>query len=149
MLEDRLNQDLKQAMLSGDKFATEAYRTLKSVILYAKVSGGTRDKPMEDELVVKLLQKEATRRQESADLYIRGGAEEKAHKELLELKLIEKYLPPKLSAKELILIINTIVGQAGDDPAKMGEIIRRVKEEVGARASGGDIARLVRERLSR
>src|ERR671929_50955 len=96
-LKERIDQDLKQAMLAGDKTLVTTLRGLKSAILYAEVAKGSRDKGLSDEEVVEILTKEAKKRQESADMYSQGGSAEKAEAELTEKTVIEKYLPAQLS----------------------------------------------------
>src|SRR6266446_5641441 len=105
MLEDKLNQDLKQAMLARDSFVTNSLRTLKSAILYSKVAQGTRDQAMADSEVVGILQKEAKKRQESADLYRKGGSDERAEQELAEKALIERYLPAQLTDAQIATFV--------------------------------------------
>lgn len=149
MLEDRLNQDLKQSLLAGDTFTTAALRTLKSVMLYAKVAAGTRDQAMPDAELITLLQKEAKKRQESADLYKQGGSEERAANELREKEIIERYLPQQLSGAEVAAAVDAAVRQLGaSGPAAMGAVIGAVRQQTAGGADGALIARLAKERLS-
>ncbi len=148
MLEDRLNQDLKQAMLAGDKFVANALRTLKSVILYAKVADGTRGQAMPDAAVVALLQKEAKKRQESADLFRQGGREEKAQDELAEKALIERYLPAQLGEDKIAQLVDDSIAELGGaEQATMGAVIAEVRQKTAGTADGALIAQLVRKRL--
>ena len=148
MLKQRLDQDLKKALLAGDKVLATTIRGLKSVILYAEVAKGTRDTGLSDEDIVTLLSKEAKKRQESADLYQRGGNQEKAAAELAEKKAIEKYLPEQISKEELHKLIETAVTELGVTSMQgMGQVIAAVKAKAGAGADGALIAQMVKERL--
>jgi uncharacterized protein YqeY len=145
MLEKQLEDDLKAAMLSGDTARVETLRTLKSVILNKKVADGTRDMAMSNDDIITLLSKEAKKRQESADLYVQGGRQELADKELAEKTIIEHYLPERLSEEALAELVDQAVSSL--DGHNMGEIIGRVKAKAGPGADGGLIAKLVKERL--
>jgi uncharacterized protein YqeY len=148
MLEQKLEQDIKTALLAGDKQQATSLRTLKSVLLYAKVASGKRDELMADDGVIALFSKEAKKRQESADLYIRGGSPDRAEAELVEKKLIEAYLPAQLSAEELGKIVDEVVTATGANSAQdMGMVMGQVKAKVGATADGGTIAKLVKQKL--
>ncbi|HET9098048.1 MAG TPA: GatB/YqeY domain-containing protein [Candidatus Saccharimonadales bacterium] len=148
MLEDKLEQDIKSALLSKDTERATALRTLKAGLLNIKVATGKRDSGLSDEEVIKAFAKEAKKRQESADLYIQGGNQDMADKELREKALIESYLPAQLSEDEISKIIDEVIAAAGPvDASSMGRIIGQVKSQLGATADGGVIARLTKEKL--
>lgn len=148
MLKQRLDEDLKAALLSGDKQRATTLRTLKSVILYEEVAKGVRDSGLSDEEIVAVLSKEAKKRQESADLYDKGGSADRAAAERTEKVIIEEYLPQQLSDAELIEVIEGVITAIGvSGPQAMGQVIGQVKQKVGASADGSRIAQLVKERL--
>lgn len=148
-LKEKIDQDIKQAMLAGDKTLVTTLRGLKSVILNEEVAKGTRDTGLPDDEVTALLAKEAKKRQESADLYIQGGNQEKASAELEEKKVIETYLPEQLSEADVAKLVDEAIAQTGaNSPAQMGQVIGLVKGKVGAAADGALIARLAKEKLS-
>lgn len=148
-LKERIDQDLKQAMLSGDKTLVTTLRGLKSVILYAEVASGNREQGLDDAAVTELLTKEAKKRQESADLYRQGGNEEKAQAELQEKTVIERYLPEQLDDAELAALVDeTILSLGASGAQAMGQVIGAVKAKAGASADGARIAALVKERLT-
>ncbi|HSX35595.1 MAG TPA: GatB/YqeY domain-containing protein [Patescibacteria group bacterium] len=149
MLKARIDQDLKQALLAGNKTLATTLRGLKSVILYAEVAEGKRDSGLPDDEIITLFAKEAKKRQESADLYVQGGSQDRADAELEEKKAIEAYLPQQLSDDELKKIVDEAVTAMGaTTPAGMGQVIGKVKQQVGAAASGARIAAAVKERLA-
>lgn len=148
-LKERLTADVKAAMLARDNTRLETLRGLKSVILYAEVAAGSRDSGgLNDAEIQALFAKEAKKRQESADLYIQGGSQEKADKELTEKRIIEEYLPKQMSGEELGVVIDQIIDEVKPTgPQQMGQVISAVKERVGVAADGSLVARLVKERL--
>lgn len=150
MLKARIDQDLKTALLAGDKVLATTLRGLKSVILYAEVAEGNREQGLGDDAIIVLFSKEAKKRQESADLYVRGGNEEKAAAELLEKKVIEAYLPTQLSDEELSSIIDEAIQALGaSGPSAMGQVIGAVKQKTTGQADGARIAQLVKQHLEK
>jgi uncharacterized protein len=147
-IKQQLDQDLKAAMLAGDKTLATTLRGLKSVILYAEVSAGKRDEGLDDAAVTDLLAKEAKKRQESADLYQKGGSPDRANAELVEKQVIARYLPAQLSDEELIALVDQAVAEVGAaGPQAMGQVIGKVKQASKGQADGARIASLVKERL--
>lgn len=150
MIKQQLDQDLKAALLSGDKDRAMTLRGLKSVILYAEVAEGKREEGLTDEQILSLFSKEAKKRQESADLFAKGGNVESATKELAEKKLIEGYLPAQMSDNELRAIVDGVIGGIEQPtPQMMGQIIGQVKQNVKGMADGSRIAMMVKERLTK
>lgn len=150
-LEARIAQDLKAAMLAGQQQRVMTLRGLKSSLLYVKVAAkADREQELPDDKVSEVLAQEAKKRQESADLYIRGGNQEKADAELVEKSIIEEYLPAQLSEQELLELIEAAIKELGAvDASQMGQVIGKVKQQAGVAADGAVVARLVKGKLSR
>lgn len=147
MIESRIEQDLKSAMLARDSDKVRTLRGIKSVFLYAKVDAGTRDKELSDDEAIRLLQKEAKKREESAALYSQGGENDRANQEIQEKQIIEAYLPAKISEEELTSIIEKAIRD--NKEANMGQIIGQVKSQTVGSADGADIARIVKAKLDK
>ncbi|HMH30920.1 MAG TPA: GatB/YqeY domain-containing protein [Methylomirabilota bacterium] len=148
MLEQQLEDDIKAAMLARDSQKVTILRGLKSALLNVKVATGKRDSGLTDDEVLPVLAKEAKKRQESADLYVQGGSQDKADAELAEKAIIETYLPAKLSEEEIIKLIDGVIADTGAaGPQAMGQVIGQVKAKAGPTADGGLIAKLVKEKL--
>jgi uncharacterized protein YqeY len=149
LLEQRIEQDIKAAQLGGDTFRLTTLRGIKATLLNVKVATGKRDSGLSDEEVLPILAKEAKKRQESADLYKQGGAEERAEAELAEKTIIDAYLPKQLSEAEVSGLVDEVISQTGaQGPAALGQVIGQVKGRAGASADGAVIARLVKEKLA-
>ena len=147
-IKEQVDADLKKAMLAGDKPLVSTLRGLKSTILYAEVAAGRRDEGLSDDAVIPLFQKEAKKRQESADLYRQGNNEEKAAAEEAEKLVTERYLPAQMDEEEVQKLVNEVVAGL-DEPsmAQMGTVISEVKKRSSGTADGAIIARLTKERL--
>jgi uncharacterized protein YqeY len=148
MLEDKLEQAIKAALLAGDSTLVMTLRGLKAALLNAKVAAGTRGSSLSDEAVITVLAKESKKRQESADLYRQGGNQERAEAELREKAVIDDYLPEQLSEEQVAKIVNEVIASSGaSDTSAMGQVIGQVKSKTGPSADGSMIARLVKEKL--
>jgi uncharacterized protein YqeY len=149
-LRAKLDDDVKAALLGGDSLKVETLRGLKSVILYADVAAKKRDTGViSDDEILNLLAKEAKKRQESADLYVQGGSQERADKELAEKAIIEAYLPQQLSEDEIAQLVDAAIAeQQAEGMQAMGKVIGAVKAQAGNTADGGAIAKIVKERLN-
>ena len=148
-LKVRIDADLKTAQLSRDSFLVEVLRGLKSTILNEEIAKGKRDEGLSDEAIEQLLQKEVKKRDESAELFERGGNQESAKKELAEKEIIQKYLPEQLSEAELTVIVEKAIAETGASNLKeMGQVIGKVRAEVGSKGDGSLIAKIAKEKLT-
>jgi uncharacterized protein len=149
MLEQQIEQDLKTALLAGDSERVTTLRGLKATLLNVKVATGKRDSGLTDEEVLPHLSKQAKQRQESADMYVQGGDQARADKELAEKAIIEAYLPAQLSEAEVSQLIDDVISASNaSGMSAMGQVIGQVKAQTGATADGSVIARLVKEKLA-
>jgi uncharacterized protein YqeY len=140
MLKAQIEQDLKTALLAGEKERATTLRNLKSAILYAEVSKGAREQGLDDDAVIEVLAKEAKKRQESIDLYQKAGDEPRAQAEQAEKAIIEGYLPQQLSDEELSGIVSEVIAEQGASSMQdMGKVIAAVKQKTAGRADGGRI----------
>lgn len=145
----KIDADLKTAMLTGDRVLATILRGLKSVILYEEVAKGVRNTGLDNDAVIVLLAKEAKKRQESVDLYNKGGDLERAAAEQKEKEIIEAYLPAQISDEELSKIVEEIIETTdATSMQQMGRVIGAVKTKVGVGADGARIAELVKKKLS-
>jgi uncharacterized protein YqeY len=148
-MQEQIDQDLKQALLGGDKAKAETLRGLKSALLNEAIAQNARDSGLSDEQTQKVLARESKKRQEAADLYKQGGSAERAAAELAEKTIIDAYLPEQLSEAEIAKLVDEEINKAGSPgPQDMGRIIGAVRGRAGAAADGAAIARLVKEKLS-
>ncbi len=147
-LKQRIDADLKTAMLAGDKVLTTTLRGLKAAILNTEIAENKRENGLNDDEVINILGKEAKKRQESADLFTQGGNAEKAAAETLEKQVIEKYLPTQMDDEALRNLVEAAITETGAAGMQdMGKVIGLVKQRAGASADGGRIAALVKEKL--
>src|SRR5437764_6330120 len=120
-LEEKINADLKTAMLAKDEATVRSLRAVKSAILLAKTSG-SENISAEDEM--KMLQKLVKQRKESVDIYQQQNRADLAKGELEEIAVIEKYLPKQMSEEEIRSEVKKIIEQTGaKSPSEMGKVM--------------------------
>lgn len=146
-LEEKINADIKQAMLAREKEKLEALRAVKSAVLLAKTEKTGAE--LDEQIETKLLHKLVKQRKDAALIYRDQNRPELAEVEEFQASVIEKYLPEMLSESEVNLIIDKIIAKSGAVSAKdMGRIIGEVSKEVAGRAEGKLVAELVKKKVS-
>lgn len=147
-LKEQIQNDMKAAMLSGDRFVGDVLRDLKAAILNEEVATGKREAGLSDEEVEKVIAREVKKRAESIRLYHENGREELAEAEAKESAVLEKYLPEQMGEAELAELVDTVVAEVKPEGMKdMGRVIGAVKSRVGNAADGATISQLVKQKL--
>lgn len=147
-LKDKINNDLKAALLSGDRFKGEVLRSLKAVMLNEEVAQGKREEGLDDSTIEHLIAREVKKRNESANIYIEAGRNELAENEQKEAGIMAEYLPTQLSESEIEVVVKRIISELGvNSMAGMGQVIGAVKKELGNSADGAIVAKIVKNTL--
>jgi hypothetical protein len=147
-LKERIEADIKAAMLGKDKDALRALRGIKSLILLAETEKGASE-ALTTDVEVKLLQKAAKQRKESIEVYEQQGRDDLASVEKAELTIIEKYLPAQLSEEELRQAIVQIIAEVGaKGPADIGKVMGTATKMLGGKAEGKAISEMAKRLLS-
>ncbi len=146
MLEEKINTDIKSAMLAKNEAALRGLRAVKAALLLAKTSGGG-NVTSEDE--VKILQKLVKQRKESVDIYVQQGREDLAKHETDEIEVIEKYLPAMMGEDEIKSAIQAIIAQSGaKGPADLGKVMGMASKAFAGKADNKMVSQLVKDLLS-
>jgi uncharacterized protein YqeY len=146
MIQERLLEDMKTGMKSGNTELTGVIRLLRGAMKNEQIKVGHE---LSEEEALKVLQREAKQRRDSATQYEEAGRPELAAKETAELKVIAGYLPEAMSEAELAAVVDVVIAEQGaTDMKQMGAVIGAVMARVGAQAEGGAVSKLVREKLA-
>jgi uncharacterized protein YqeY len=144
-LQEQITTDMGTSMKGGDGRRTGVLRLLRAAFKNDAIKIG-RD--LTEEEAQKVLQREAKQRRDSIAAYAAAGRDDLVVIEQAELDIIAEYLPAALSDDELLRIVeDVILAQGASDMKAMGAVIGAVMAQVGARAEGGKVSALVRERL--
>ncbi len=147
-LEEKINNDIKAAMMAKEKVRLEALRAIKSAILLAKTDGEHKDSLSAD-VEMKILQKQYKQRKDAAEQYISAGRQELADKELEEAVFIEAYLPKMMSDEELTAELKKIIEQVGAKaPSDMGKVMGVATKALAGKADGKVISEKVKSLLA-
>lgn len=149
-LKELIQNDMKAALLSGNRFEGDTLRNLKAAILNEEVAQGKRETGLSDEDIEKVIAREVKKRNESATLYDQNDRPELADNEKKEAEVLSKYLPEQLDEEKIREIVIAKIAELGvSGPQAMGQVIGGVKQQAGNSADGAVIARVVKEELSR
>lgn len=147
-LKERIDNDLKAALLGGDRFKSETLRGLKAAILNEEVAQNKRSEGLPDPSIEQIVAREIKKRNESAQLYEQNSRPDMANDERKEAEILSAYMPMQLSDEELTSIIDATIKQIGaNGMSDMGKVIGTVKSKVGNTADGAKIAELVKQSL--
>ena len=147
-LETQIQKDIMEAMKAKDQTRLAAVRSIKSAILLAKTSEGG-SKELQDSDIIKLIQKLAKQRRESAEQFTAAGRPELAANELAEEAVLNTYLPKMLSEVEIEGKLKEIIAQVGASaPSDMGKVMGVATKVLAGLAEGKTISAIVRKLLS-
>ncbi|MFL5752884.1 MAG: GatB/YqeY domain-containing protein [Bacteroidia bacterium] len=145
-LEEKINADIKTAMLAKEAQKLEALRAIKAAVLLLKTSpeGLTEDSG------IKAMQKMVKQRKETAEVYKTQNRPELAETELYQANIIEAYLPKQMSEEEIKAELTKIIAEVGaSSPADMGKVMGAATKAMAGKADGKLISNLVKELLNK
>ena len=147
-LKQRVEADIKQAMLAKDKARLQALRSIKSLIMLAETEkGGTEGLTPDTEM--KLLNRAAKQRRESAEVYAQQQRADLEQIELAELAVIEEYLPKQLDEGDLRVRLLEIIQRVGaTGPSDLGKVMGVASRDLAGQADGRAISRAVSDLLN-
>ena len=145
---EKINADIKGAMLARDKVRLETLRGIKKEFLEAKTAKGSAGTLPEDQ-AVRIMTKMVMQRRETAEIYSQQQRPELAESELAEAAVIEEYLPKQLTDAELEQTLRAIIERVGATSAKeMGRVMGVASKELAGRADGKAISAKVKALLA-
>lgn len=147
-LEARLQADLVRAMKERDETPLSVLRMLKSAIQLAMTEKG-RSGDLTDADVEVLIRRAIKQREEAAEQYRRGNADDRADQELMEAEILKTYLPQQMDDGELEALMGKILEETGaSGPQDMGTVMKRAIQLVAGRADGKRIKTIVTKSLA-
>ena len=144
----RIQNDLVAAMKKRDELSLSVLRMLKSAIQMAQIEKG-RDLALSEDEVLVIVRRLIKQRNEAAEMYMSGGAQDRADRELEEAKVLDSYQPEQLSDEEIEKIVTDILSLVGETgPKDMGKVMGKTVAAVKGRAEGERIKKIVLKHLS-
>ncbi|MCX6172630.1 MAG: GatB/YqeY domain-containing protein [Flavobacterium sp.] len=146
-LSTQIMDEMKNAMRAKDTIALEALRAIKSELLLAQTSSGSKEEINESD-EIKILQKLVKMRKDSALIFTTQNRPDLAEPELAQIAIIEKFLPAQLSEAEVELIVAKIIAETGASGiASMGKVMGLASAQLGGTAEGKTISAIVKKLL--
>lgn len=143
-LKEKINNDLKEAMKSGEKLRLETIRSIRALILEFEKSGSGKE--FTDEEGLRILTVAAKKRKEAIDQYKNANRIDLAEKEEAELKIIEEYLPKQLTQDEILVEVKKLAEEVG---AKGKEDFAKVMPLAAKNLKGKADGKVIREILEK
>lgn len=145
-LQDRLVEDIKDAMRQKDELRRTTLRMIRSAIQYEEIA---KREPLDDTGVVDILSRMVRQHQESITEFQRGNRPDMVEREEAELEIVRNYLPEQLSGDEIAELARKIISDVGAaGPGDMGKVMGQLMPQVRGKADGGEVSRVVTELLA-
>jgi uncharacterized protein YqeY len=145
-LEERLVDEMKQAMKTNDKLRLSTIRMIRTAVKNKEIE---QRKKLDDDVILKVIQGMMRKGEESIEQFKLGGRMDLVEKETKEIEILKSYLPKPLSQEEILKIIDQTIEETQASSLKdLGKVMKSVMPKLGGRAEGALINQLVKERLS-
>ena len=145
-LEERLLDEMKQAMKANDKLRLSTIRMIRAAVKNKEID---QRKKLDDDSILRVIQGMVRKGEESIEQFKLGPRTDLVEKETKEIEILESYLPKPLSQEEILKIIDQTIEETQASSLKdLGKVMKSVMPKLGGRAEGSLINQLVKERLS-
>ena len=145
-LQERLVEDIKDAMRQKDELRRTTLRMIRSAIQYEEIE---KHEPLDDPGVVNILSRMVRQHQESITEFQRGNRPDMVEREEAELAIVRNYLPEQLSSDDIADLARKVIADVGAaGPGDMGKVMGQLMPQVRGKADGGEVSRVVTELLA-
>ena len=145
-LKEQITEDMKTAMRAKD---AERLGTIRLLLAALKQKEVDERIELDDVMVIAIVDKLVKQRKDSVTAFTEGGRQDLADKEASEIKVLETYLPKRMSAEEVAAEVKAIVVELGaSGPGDMGKVMGAVKARLAGKADMGQVSAAVKAALS-
>jgi len=145
-LKEQITEDMKTAMRAKD---SERLGTIRLLLAALKQKEVDERVELDDAMVVTIVDKMVKQRKDSIAAFTTGGRADLADKEAAEIKVLEVYLPQRMSAEETVAAVKAIVAELGaSGPGDMGKVMGVVKTRLAGKADMGQVSAAVKAALT-
>ena len=145
-LEERLVEEMKQAMKSNDKAKLSTIRMIRSAVKNKEIE---LRKPLDDDGIFRVIQGMVKKNEDSIEQFKAGGRMDLVEKETKEIETMKSYLPQPLSREEVFKVIDQTIEETKASSLKdLGKVMQSVMPKLGGKVDGALVNQLVKERLS-
>ncbi len=145
-LQNRITEDIKQAMKAGDTLKRDTLRMLLSSI---KNAANDKLAPLDESEVAAVVVKDVKRHLESIDAFTKGNRPDLVAKEETEMAILKVYMPEQLGRDEITAVVKEVIAAVGaSGPGDKGKVMKEVMPKLKGKAEGKDINDVVTQLLS-
>ena len=145
-LEERLVDEMKQAMRSNDKIRLSTIRMIRAAVKNKEID---LRKTLDDEEILRVIQGLLRKGEESVEQFRIGGRMDLVEKETQEIGIMKSFLPASLSEEEILKLVDETIQETQASSLKdLGKVMKSVMPKVAGKADGKRVNELVKERLS-
>ena len=147
-LETKIQEELSLAIKERDSVKMSALRSVKTAIMEVRTSvNGKKD--LDDSDIIKIIQKSAKQREESAKIYKENSRDDLYNNEIAELDVLKSFLPKMLSAEETERVVRSVIETVGASSMKdMGKVMSEINANYAGQVDRGEVSKLVKAILS-
>ena len=147
MLNEKINNDLKNAMKNKDKEKLNVIRMLKSAITLAKID--LKHEPNDNE-IIDIIAKQIKMRNDSIKEFAKAKRDDLINQYQNEVNILKEYLPEQITKEEVIEILDKLFEEIKPTSQKdMGKIMKELTPKISGRFDKGEASKLVRDMLSK
>ena len=144
---EQINNELKEALKSGDKFKLSVLRMLKSSLQQEQIN--KKDK-LTDEEILAVIKKQVKVRKASIEEYLSYNKEDMAESLEKEIEILKVYLPEELSEEEIDKVITKVFDEVKPESIKdMGKVMKTITPLIGTRADMSEVSKKIKEKLTK
>lgn len=144
-LEEKIKEDLKEAIRQGDNATRDVLRFLTSDIKNEAIKVR---RELEEKDILAVVKKNIKSRKDSIEQFVKGGREDLADKEKAEISILEKYQPEQMGEEQIEAIVKDVVGRMDEKDSKnFGLVMKEVMKETDGRADGAVVSKIVKKTL--
>jgi uncharacterized protein YqeY len=146
-LQEKLNNDLHDAMRAKDEVRKLVLRSLLSSMNYAEIA---KQKKLDDAGVIEVIAKEIKQRKESIEAYQQGNRPDLVANEKAEMAVLQEYMPAQMSTEEITAIVQQVLQEVGaKGPGDKGKVMQKLMPQVKGKADGAEVNKIVVELMSK
>lgn len=147
-LKEKISEDMKLAMKSGEKIRLETLRTLRAALMEKEIDRRGSGQPMSPEDEVGVLSGAAKKRKESIEQFTRGGRQDLVDQETQELQIIQEYLPKQIGRDEVVGVVRQIIADTGASGAgDFSKVMPLAMKQLKGKTEGKLVQDIVKEML--
>jgi uncharacterized protein len=147
-LQNKVNEDIKAAMLAKDSVKLSTLRILKNAINFTAIQNGGMHNPMGDSDVMVIIRKQISMRQDAAKQFNTGNRPELAEKEESEIAVLKTYLPPEMSSEQVEKFVDQAISETGATSKRdMGLVMKKALALINGGADNKTVSALVASKL--